>query len=824
MSRTSYKLSEIIQIIGAETSIHSDEYIHDLLTDSRTYSGGKGFVFFAINTERNNGHKYIGELYRKGVRIFVVSNPIEEKEFPDANFLRVENTLSALQTLASAHRQKFNYPVLGITGSNGKTIIKEWLFQILQPDISVVRSPRSYNSQIGVPLSLWQMRGNHDLAIIECGISQKGEMTKLERIVKPTIGIFINIGPAHQENFQDYREKALEKMQLFLHTEVLISCGNHEIVQDVISKEYRGKTLTWGQSEDCDLVIKAIDINAEKSTIRGSYQGEILKVTLPFSDNASIENACHCWLFLLHQGLDQNEIIARISALRPIAMRLEKRAGINNCTIINDSYNSDFASLDIALNFLNMQSQGQEKVVILSDILQTGEESEILYGRVAENMRRKKIKFFFGIGSEISNQKHLFEEFDGHFFKDTDEFLHAFNPNEFVELSILLKGARTFRFERIVHRLEAKTHETVMEINLNKMNHNLEYIRSLLKPSVQIMAMVKAFAYGSGSSEVAAALEYSGVDYLAVAYADEGIALRESGIKTPIMVLNPVSSAYDSMIRYGLEPQIYSFLTLEKFKIAMSVHSEQMPYRIHLKVDTGMNRLGFDLTEIDRLSDELLSLKNQVTVYSAFSHLAGSDDEKFDKLTKSQISRFNDACQKLEQKGITGFIRHILNSNGILRHKEAQMDMVRLGLGLYGLSANKKFRKRLQPIGRLKTVLSQIRIAPKGQGIGYSPKHILTSNKRIGIIAMGYADGLPRALGNGNGQVYIHGEMAPFIGNICMDMAMIDLSDIKCNEGDEIEIFGENNSIYDLANNLNTIPYEVLTNISQRVKRVFFKE
>ncbi|MCZ4407859.1 bifunctional UDP-N-acetylmuramoyl-tripeptide:D-alanyl-D-alanine ligase/alanine racemase [Cryomorphaceae bacterium 1068] len=824
MSRTSYQISEIAQIIGAEASIYIDEPIQDLLTDSRTYVGGDGFLFFALISGKNDGHKYIEELYIRGVRSFVVSDTIDGNKFPNANILRVEDPLKALQVLAATHRQRFSYPVVGITGSNGKTIVKEWLFQLLQPDFSIVRSPRSYNSQVGVPLSIWLMTKENDLAILECGISKNGEMSHLAKMVKPSIGIFTNIGPAHQENFQDFREKTSEKLKLFSSTEILISCRNHTLLQEVIAAEYSGKNLTWGEDSKCDLVILDTIKESNQSVIRGNYNGNEMEVTIPFSDDASIENACHCWLYLLQEGIDKAKIAHRLSNLSPIAMRLEKRTGINRCTIINDSYNSDLASLDIALDFLAMQAQGRGKTLILSDILQTGKDPASLYTEVSDIINRKGIEHIFAIGEEIGANSSIFGDLNIRLFEDTEAFLNSFSEKDFEEMAILVKGARAFRFERIVHRLEQKTHETVMEIDLNKMNQNLDYIRSLLNPSVQIMAMVKAFAYGSGSSEVAAALEYAGVDYLAVAYADEGIALRESGIKTPIMVLNPVSSAYDSMIRYELEPQIYSFLTLDKFTKALSVHSEKMPYRIHLKVNTGMNRLGFDLNEIDRLSCELLSLKSEVKVYSAFSHLAGSDDEKFDQSTKRQIDRFDEACKRLEQKGITGFIRHILNSNGILRHKNAQMDMVRLGLGLYGLSSNEKFRQKLQPISRLKTVLSQIRIVPKGEGIGYSPEKVLDSEKRIGVIAMGYADGLPRAIGNGTGQVFINDKFAPLIGNICMDMAMIDLSEIECDEGDEVEIFGENNSIYTLAENLNTIPYEVLTNISTRVKRVFYKE
>jgi len=824
MSRTAYQLSDISQIIGAEASIVEDETIRDLLTDSRTYIGGSGFLFFALKTNKNDGHKYIEELYRKGVKSFVVSERIDESLFHDANILRVKSPLQALQALAAEHRKKFSYPVIGITGSNGKTIVKEWLFQLLQPDLSIVRTPRSYNSQIGVPLSIWLMTVNRELAIVECGISKKGEMIHLEKIVKPSIGIFTNIGPAHQKNFTDLREKTVEKLVLFLETEVLISCRDHTLVQEVISEKYSGKHLTWGKDPNSDLVILGVEKTANYSRIRAKYEGNESVISIPFSDDASIENACHCWLFLLHHGMDARTISQRLSQLSPIAMRLEKRTGINRCTIINDSYNSDLASLDIALDFLAMQAQGRDKTLILSDILQTGDDPESLYTKVADIIGRKDIKHLFAIGKEISSNAHLFEHLNVLKFENTETFLNAFHEHDFQEMAILVKGARTFGFERIVHRLEAKKHETVMEIDLNKMNQNLEYIRSLLNPTTRIMVMVKAFAYGSGSTEVAAALEYAGVEYLAVAYADEGVALRESGIKMPIMVLNPETVAYDTMIRYDLEPQIYSFSTLMKFEDALSVHSEKTPYKVHIKINSGMNRLGFDVSDVSELAPKLVALKDKLNVYSVFTHLAGSDEAKFDRLTEKQIERYNESCKILIDGGIKDFMRHSLNSNGILRHSNYQMDMVRLGLGLYGLSSNEEFRKNLKPISTLKTIISQIRIASEGEGVGYSPQSSLPMKTRIGVIAMGYADGLPRALGNGVGEVSINGKKAPFIGNICMDMSMVDLTDIECDEGDEVEVFGKNNSIYTMAENLQTIPYEVLTNISQRVKRVFFKE
>lgn len=824
MSRTSYSIREISEIIGAKAHLVQNEIIYDLLTDSRTYYGGEGFLFFALKTGKNDGHRFIGKLYQKGVRSFVTSDEVLKQQFPDANFLIVKNTLAALQALAAAHRQKFSYPVVGITGSNGKTIVKEWLFQLLQPDKLIVRSPRSFNSQVGVPLSLWLMNEHKNLALIECGISKKGEMKELEKMVKPTTGIFTNVGPAHQENFKNFREKAVEKLALFRGADSLIYCADHEVIREIVAENFEGKPLSWGQDTRANLVVSEIRKNADQTLIRAQFQGQDLEISIPFSDEASIENACHCWLFMLNEGYNPEVIAARLSKLSPIAMRLEKRGGVNRCTIINDSYNSDLASLDIALDFLSMQAQGRKKVLILSDILQSGKGSEDLYSEVADVITRKGITQLIGIGHNISRHRDLFADIDVHTFPNTVSFLESFPESEFADMAILVKGARPFLFERIVNRLEAKMHETVLEIDLNKMNQNLDYIRSLLKPKTKIMAMVKAFAYGSGSAEVAAALEYSGVEYLAVAYADEGVALREAGIKLPIMVLNPESIAYDMMIRYDLEPQIYSFYTLSKFIDALSVHSEKTPYPVHIKINTGMNRLGFEFQEMGDLTKSLTDYTDRIHVHSVFSHLAGSDEEKFDQLTENQMKRYAECCKKLNAGGINGFMRHILNSNGILRHSEAQMDMVRLGLGLYGLSSNKEFREKLKPISRLKTKLSQVRMTPKGEGVGYSPKRRLEKDTRIGVIAMGYADGLPRALGNGKGSVWINGKTAPFVGNICMDMAMIDLTGIEASEGDEVEIFGDKNSIYTLAENLNTIPYEVLTNISQRVKRVYFKE
>jgi alanine racemase len=824
MKSADYSLSEIGRIIGACGEIEQDNVIRELLYDSRKYTGGANSLFFALPTGKNDGHLFIQTLYQRGLRNFVVSKPIDKTHFPEANFLEVVNPLKALQTLAGQHRDRFSYPVVGITGSNGKTIIKEWLFQLLHPNFSIVRSPRSYNSQVGVPLSLWQMKSSHELAIIECGISKLGEMKNLERIVRPTIGIFTNLGPAHQENFKSYGEKLKEKLTLFAHSEVLISCGDQEEVQEEIARSFKGESVTWGMEASCDLRITSIDKKERESTIKATRNGEELSIAIPFVDEAAIENVCHCWALALHLGIDAAEFQKRTPSIAPVAMRLERRRGVNNCQIINDSYNSDLASLSIALDFQNTHAGSLKKAVILSDILQSGEDEQILYAQVADQFRAQGIAVVHGVGPNLSRNAKFFEDFETRFYDTTEDFLKAFRYADYEDTSILVKGARSFRFERIVNRLDLKVHDTVMEIDLNRVSQNLNYTRSLLNPGTKMMVMVKASAYGSGSAELAATLAYHGVEYLAVAYADEGIALREAGIESDIVVLNPVFSAYDSMIRYDLQPQLYSFKSVELFWEALQIHSEKGAYPVHIKINTGMNRLGFELEEIPSLAEILQARTSELRIQTVYSHLAASDDSKSDEVTKKQIARFVEAANALEEAGITGFDKHILNSNGIFRHPEAQFDMVRLGLGLYGLSSNELYRKNLLPIGKLTTIISQIRMVAKGEGVGYNPKKRLTEEKRIGVIAIGYADGIPRALGNGIGAVSINGKKAPFIGNICMDMSMVDLSGIDCNEGDQVEVFGETNSIYELAEKAGTIPYELLTGVSSRVKRVYFKE
>jgi len=821
MDKSSYTLGDIARTLDNESS--SSQIIDTLLIDSRAYTGNPNALFFALKSEKNDGHKYISQLFERGLRNFVVAMGFDSSVYREGHFFKVENPLASLQKIAFTHRFKFDIPVVGITGSNGKTIVKEWLFQLLHPDHRIIRSPRSYNSQIGVALSLWQMKKKHEMALIECGISMAGEMQKLAKMVSPTIGIFTNIGEAHQENFSNLKEKAEEKAKLFSNADMVICCSDHQFVRTALENCGVRKILTWGKKSS-DLHIKQVTRKGDKTALQGVYKGQNVSVDIPFIDDASIENACHCWLMCLDLGISSETISKRMADLSPVAMRLEKRAGIHHSTIINDSYNSDVTSLNIALDFLKLQSRGQDQMLILSDILQTAENPNTLYQSLARRLEKRGITKFIGVGRDLHASRKAFHQIESTFFKDTQSFLDQFDTKELEYKSVLIKGARHFKFEKIVDRFEQKSHETTLEIDLNKMVNNLNFTRSLLHPETKIMAMVKASAYGSGSVEIAATLQYNGVEYLAVAYADEGIALRNAGISLPILVLNPSSTAYDAMVRYDLEPQVYSFQTLQYFLNILKVHSEKTPYPIHIKLNTGMNRLGFDKANLPELIAELKEANHLVSVESIFSHLAASDEEKFDEFSKRQIREFLDCCKEFEQAGIDGFLKHILNSNGIMRHSEGQFDMVRLGLGLYGLSSSDDYRKNLQPIAELKTTLSQVRQVKKGSRIGYSPKSRIEENKTIGIIAIGYADGIPRSLGNGNGGVIINGRTAPFIGHICMDMSMIDVSDIECFEGDKVEIFGQSNSIYNLALASNTIPYEILTNVSQRVKRIFFKE
>lgn len=824
-----YTLSEISQIVeGKLHGTHPENPVRQLLIDSRKLTVAETSLFFAIKGERHDAHRFIPELYAKGLRNFAVTAlPQSLYELPEANFIVVSDTLKALQTLCAHHRKQFSIPVIGITGSNGKTIVKEWLYQLLREEKNIVRSPKSFNSQVGVPLSVWQMNSEHELALFEAGISRPGEMGKLEKIIKPTTGIFTNIGQAHSENFSSLREKVKEKLKLFTDVQALIYCKDYPEIHESIKADEALKDaqlLNWSKKTSATLLIGKITKSDSDTEIQGVYNNDFLSIKIPFTDNASVENAIHCWLFMLYSGHENKEIAERMSLLSPVAMRLELKEGINNCSVINDSYNSDLGSLAIALDFLEQQKQHPKKTLVLSDILQSGKNEESLYREVAEMVERKHVNRLVGIGEAISRQKDLFN-IEKEFYPGTKEFLKAFTNAMFSNETILLKGARVFGFENINNVLQQKTHETVLEINLNAVAHNLNYFRSILKPETKIMAMVKAFSYGSGSYEIANVLQFHRVDYLAVAYADEGTELRKAGITLPIMVMNPEEQSYDAMLKNQLEPEIYSFRVLGMFEEAVRRNrieiKESVP--IHIKLDTGMNRLGFHEKDLNEL---LVRVKNNnlLKVRSVFSHLAASEDSKHDEFTRSQVSRFIEMSEKICSYFNYEILRHVLNSAGAARFPDAQFEMVRLGIGLYGIGANEKEQSKLQHVSTLQTSISQINTVHPGESVGYGRNEVAQRQLQIATIPIGYADGLSRKHGNRRGKVLVNDKFAPIIGNVCMDMCMIDVTDIPAKEGDEVIVFGEKYPISEFAKVMETIPYEVLTNVSRRVKRVYFEE
>jgi alanine racemase len=828
---TAYSLSEIAQIIGGkliEEEVSDSEIIRFLSLDSRTILSGKETLFFALKTERNDGHHFIRDAYSKEVVSFVVEAlPDDYRNMRKAAFILVNDSLASLQKLAAFHRRRFSYPVVGITGSNGKTIVKEWLAELLSPEFNIVRSPRSYNSQIGNPLSVWLMDERFNLAIFEAGISKPVEMENLERILHPDTGLFTHLGTAHLENFKSEEELVDEKLKLFTNSKLLIYCSDFKLLSEKINTSFKSggpQLFCWsGKDTKADLFISAKHVSTDHTTIEGIYHSTRIKLSLPFTDDAYIENAVHCWAYMLATGYRPGTFESRFLKLTSIAMRLELKKGINGCTIINDSYNSDTASLVNALDFLQQQSdvRKSKRTVIISDILQSGENPDILYSEVADFIHLRNIDRIIGIGSEISKRMDLFHVADKQFFPNSDEFLIHFKESNFRNEVILLKGARTFRFDRISALLQEKAHQTVMEIDLDAMVHNLNFYRQRLSPGTKIMAMVKAFSYGTGSVEIAKVLQFRRVDYLAVAIADEGVELRNNGIEIPIIVLNPEEHSFDTMIETRLEPNIYRFKLLEEFDEALR-HNAVTNFPVHLKVDTGMKRLGFDnADELKKVAD-YVRRQNTMFVRSIFSHLAVSEDPANDEFTIEQFRKFSNYCRIVTDSFDYQILRHILNSSGIERFPEMELEMVRLGIGLYGISPT--FQNELRNVATLKTTISQIRTVEEGETIGYGRKGLASKKMQIAVLPIGYADGLNRRLSNGAGNVLINGLRVPIIGSICMDMCMVDVTGLDAKEGDKAIIFGEELPVNEVAEYLETIPYEVLTSVGQRVKRIYFME
>ncbi len=809
---------------GLSGNISADICISLLLTDSRKLVTPEQCCFFALKTKVRDGHNFINQLYQRGVRAFVVSNTFESNTLkcPEAVFFHVSSPLCALQMIAADYRKKFHYPVIGITGSNGKTVVKEWLYHLLSQSKTVVRSPKSYNSQTGVPLSVVLMDGQHEYAIFEAGISQPDEMQKLEEIIQPDFGIFTNIGPSHNENFKSTESKIKEKLLLFQNSDKVVACVNHEeIIQIAVKSKLLKKSnfFLWGNNNSCEVCVLDTSIDDNKTQFKVQYQNQTIEFEIPFADAASHENAMHCFSAMLMLGFDPSEVAEKMAALPSIAMRMELLNGINQCLIINDSYNSDLNSLSIALDFMKQQQQKRKSVVILSDILQSGIASEELYSLTAMMLSAKKADRFIGIGKDIMQHSQLFDNIPvKSFYSDTNHFLSEIKLSDFQDDILLIKGARDFSFESIVSLFQLKTHQTVLEINLNAIVHNLNYYKSLLRPKTNIMAMVKAFSYGAGSYEIAALLEYHHVNYLGVAYADEGVELRKKGIILPVMVMAPEEASAATIVTHNLEPEIYSFESLSWFE---SYGNETI--KIHLKLDSGMHRLGFGEHELETLC-EILKKMHHIHVVSVFSHLAVADDPAQTGFTKQQIKTFDRMSTIICKNLNISPLRHILNSAGTEAYPEAQYDMVRLGLGLYGIQPSLQKQLPLQQAARLKTRVIQTRYVSKGERIGYGNSYEAEKDMQIGLIPVGYADGFRRSLSNGKGLVYINDIGCKVVGNVCMDMSMIDITDMSVKVGDSVVVFDEEHSISELAQMMGVIPYEVITGISQRVKRSYLYE
>jgi alanine racemase len=814
-----WRLSEICTHVHGELHGEDRTAIRDLAIDSRNVVPSVSTLFIALSGENHDGHDYIQSLYGQGIRAFLVSKLPALSSYPGAGFCLVGDTLEGLQALASVRRKQFGGTVAAITGSNGKTIVKEWIFQCMNDPYHIHRSPKSYNSQVGVPLSVWMISGIHDLAIIEAGISKPGEMEKLRQIILPEIGLFTHLGTAHQENFRSLEEKLLEKLKLFRGCKKVIFRSD-KMPGGLKIREYMEGTgselITWSLDGDGRYNYIPGKTDSGGTGITARYPGGNRRFRLPFQDEASIENALHALTFSLEMGLQVDRAIERIEGLEPVSMRLEMLRGINGCVLVNDAYNSDIGGLSAALDLLKQQDQQKMNMLILSDLLQSGLEEQVLYREIAQLVIQKGVRHFIGIGPSLMRHRNLFS-LPRHFYPDTEAFLRRMDRTLFRGCNILIKGSRKFGFERITSELQLKTHQTLLEIDLNAMVSNLNYFRSLLNDGVKIMVMVKALSYGSGHIEIANLLQYHQVDYLAVAFIDEGVELRKAGIHLPIMVLNPDPSGYGQMLDYRLEPEVYGFRGLEALYLILRYRGIRH-YPIHVKVDTGMHRLGFQMEELDSLIPMLR--REEFHIASVFTHLAASDEPEQDAFSRSQIALFEKVTARLAGALPEPFDGHVLNSAGMTRFPEAQYQMVRLGIGLHGIGQE----QQLIPCSSYRTAISQVRRVRKGETVGYSRRGEVKKESLIATLPVGYADGLDRRLGNGVGRVWISGRLAPTIGNICMDMAMVDVTGMDVEEGDEVELFGKNLPVSEVARWAGTIPYEILTSIPERVKRVYLQE
>ena len=816
-----YLIKNICEIVsGSFIQLINNGKVSDLSYDSRKIQAAENTLFFALKTAHADGHQFIENAYKKGVRNFVVAQEIDAPLLTDANIILVENTLTALQKLAAFHRSQFSIPIIGITGSNGKTIVKEWLYQLLHEDYNIVRSPRSYNSQLGVPLSVWQINSQHELGIFEAGISEMGEMENLQQIIKPTIGILTNIGEAHDAGFSSFGQKKEEKLKLFAGSEIVI--GPFQLLDGAILKNI----FTWGSAAEARLQLLTIErstVNALQTIVHAKLDHQNISIHIPFSDEASIQNAVSCACVLVYLGYDIAAINQRLTKLHAIDMRLHFMHGINNCAIINDSYSADLTSFHIALAFLQQQNTGQKRKVILSDFIESGKSNEELYETIASDLKQNKVSSVVAIGEKISAflPQFIDDSIAIQSYPDTEAFIKNFRSSVFQNETVLIKGARKFEFERIAKLFEQKVHQTLLEINLNAIAHNLKQYTKLLRRGTRIMAMVKAFAYGSGGAEIASILQFNNVAYLGVAYVDEGVELRKAGITLPIMVMNADESSFNAIVDYNLEPVIFSFHLLQQFN--EYIKDQGLPsYPVHIEIETGMNRLGFVVAEMENLGEYLN--QSMLKIISVFSHLASSEDPSQDAFTFEQASRFELAVSYLNKNISYPFLKHIANSAAIVRHPQLQMDMVRLGIGLYGVEIE-THALQLQPVATLRSTIAQIKNLKAGDTVSYNRRGIIKEDSTIATVRIGYADGYSRRFGNGIGKMCIKGKLVPVVGSVCMDMTMIDVTDIpNVKEGEEVIVFGKELPVQKMASWIDTIPYEIMTSVSQRVKRVYFQE
>ncbi len=820
-----YRIKTICDIIGGSfIRQHTDDLIENLVFDSRRLQQPAASLFFALKATHNNGHRFLRDAYKKGIRNFIVSEEVDTASFTDSNFILVANSLEALQQLAAHHRSRFAIPVIGITGSNGKTIVKEWLFHLLEEDHHIVRSPKSYNSQIGVPLSIWQMNEQHTLGIFEAGISKPGEMSDLQKIIQPTMGILTNIGLAHSEGFVDEAQKLSEKLLLFKSCSIVFA-RNRDMGGKKELLPSGTKIFTWGSAGTNDLVVEEIKKLKDHTIIKLRYKTSVQQINFPFTDDASIENLITCCAVMFELGYSGELIQNRIAGIHSIDMRLQLNHSINDCLVINDSYSADITSLRIALDFLSQQGAGHSRTVILSDFFGSGKESNDLYTTISGFLVSHKINKVIAIGEKLSEglTGKLPETTGLESWLSTDDFINEFRSSKFNKEIILIKGARKFEFERIARLFEKKLHQTVLEINLNALAHNLKEYSKLLQPKTAVMAMVKAFSYGSGGAEIASVLQYHHVNYLGVAYADEGVDLVKAGISIPIMVMNAEESSFQAIVDDHLQPVIYSFHLLESFGNYLKSQG-LTDYPVHIEIETGMNRLGFSLNEVEALS-KMIAASNLFSIQSVFSHLAASEDESQDDFTLQQASTFNEAVSIISKYISYPFLQHISNSAAIVRHPQLQMDMVRLGIGLYGIEIDSAHALQLQPVATLRSTIAQIKHLKKGESVSYNRRSIVQKDSAIATVRIGYADGYSRAFGNGVGRMLVNGKLAPVIGTVCMDMTMIDVTGIEgVSEGLDVIVFGPQLPVQEVAGWIRTIPYEVMTGISHRVKRVYFHE